>query len=185
MGILACQPPLGAQHQQGRWRGKLAAARKRWRDERPRWDQYPRNVGVGLAAAVVLLYLTTSTGTPSPAADQTSTAGIGLTKLVKTDPLANPSPAWPQDPRGALEQRGWARFFAVRTYHIAVQRQNTQVTSAPTDPLLRSLADTRVQASVRPLRSASDSRFGLLCRQQRDRYYLAAISLDPPSAHAA
>lgn len=155
---------------------KLAATRKRWRDERPRWDQYPRNVGVGLVAAVVLLYLTTSTGTPSPALDQASTDETALTKLAKTDPLAKPSPAWPQDPKGALEQRGWGRFFAARTYHIVVRRQDTQVTSAPTDPLLRSLGDMRVQVSARPLTSASDSRFGLLCRQQRDRYYLAAIS---------
>jgi hypothetical protein len=130
---------------------------------------------VGLVAAVMLLYLMTGTGTPSPAPDQASTAGTGLTKLVKTDPLANPSLAWSQDPKGALEQRGSGRFFAARTYHMAVQQQNTQVTSMPTDPLLRSLGDTRVQVSARPLKSASDSRFGLLCRQQRDRYYLAAI----------
>lgn len=32
-----------------------------------------------------------------------------------------------------------------------------------------------MQVSVRPLESTSEGRFGLLCRQQRDRYYVAAI----------
>jgi hypothetical protein len=134
------------------------------------------NVGVGLAVAVFLLFLTTSTNSPIPVIDEASTVAAGLTKLVKTDPLASPSPAWRQDPKRTLQQRGSARFFAGRTYHLAVRRQNTQVTSAPADPVLRSLSDTRVQVSVRPLETTSESRYGLLCRQQRDRYYLAAIS---------
>lgn len=105
---------------------KRAAARRRWMAGRPRWEQYSKNVGVGLVAAILLLFLTTTTSTPSPVVDQASTVAAGLTRLVKNYPLASPSPAWRQDPKRTLQQRGSARFFAGRTYHLAVRRQNTQ-----------------------------------------------------------
>jgi hypothetical protein len=155
---------------------KVAAARRRWMAGRPGWDQYSRNVGVGSAAAVLLLFLMTSTSPPSPAVDQASTAAMGLTKLVMTDSLNSPSPIWPQDSQRALQQRGSARFFKARTYHLVVRRQDTRLTSVPNNPLLRSLGDSRVQASVRPVETTSEGHFGLLCRQQSDRYYLAAIN---------
>jgi hypothetical protein len=157
---------------------KVAAARERWAETKPGWDQYSQNVGAGLLVTIVLLFLTFNTGTASTTADQGSTIGQELTRLVKKDSLGDPSPNWPQDAKGTLEKRGIARFFAAHTYRLAVQRQNTQVTSAPTDPSLRSLRDTRVQASIRATRSTADGRFGLLCRQRRDRYYMATVDIN-------
>ena len=144
------------------------------RATKPSWQEYPKNVAVGLVTTILVFAVATSSGTASPAENPTL-VDAGLTKLIDADPLASPSPAWPQDPRQGLEQRGYARFFMAHTYRIMVRRPNTKVESIAAGSLPRSLGDTKVQVSARALGSATDSRFGLLCRHQPDRYYVAAV----------
>jgi hypothetical protein len=154
--------------------GASGKVQREHRASRPSLVERPKNVAVGLATVLLLFFAVTST--PSSADDQASEADAGLTKVVYVDPLTSPSPAWPQDPRQELPQRGYARFFAARTYHIAVQQWRTKVDAVATDPHLRSLGDVKVQVSARVVSNGPSGQFGLLCRHQRDRYYAAIVS---------
>lgn len=144
------------------------------RATKPSWQEYPKNVAVGLVTTILVFAVAASPGAASPAENPAS-GDAGLTRLIDADPLAGPSPAWPQDPKQGLEQRGYTRFFMAHTYRIMVRRPNTKVESVVAGSGLSSLGDAKVQVSARASGSAADSWFGLLCRHQPDRYYVAAV----------
>jgi hypothetical protein len=145
---------------------------------KPNWDEHGKNVAVGLLTAFVLLLVMTSSDVPSSATGTPLSPAVGLSKQLDADPLARPSRAWRQDSRSGLQQRGFARYFADRTYRIAIKRADMTVTSVSADPVLRSLGDGKVQVSVRASGTVAQGRFGALCRHRSDRYYLATLTDD-------
>jgi hypothetical protein len=123
--------------------------------------------------SLFLFYVSTYTAS---AVEPGSPLDLGLSRMIYANSLSSPSAAWRQDPRSALQQRGHARFFADGTYRIAVRRPSTRVEAVATAGHLRVLSDTKVQVAARAFGSTSSTRFGLLCRQQRDRYYYGAVN---------